>query len=309
MPYTSSISGALSYVWMVRDITEDVHVRRDLLRAQKMGAIGRLTGGLAHDFNNLLGVILGALDLKLMEEQGADVESERPDLINRAMKAAKRGAEITHRMLAFAGRQTLVPRILDVNQIMRSTHSLLVHGAPETITFKLELANTLWPCKIDPGQLENAVLNLVINARDAMPDGGVLTITTSNVIYGEQDIADLKGFKPGEYVMIDVTDTGTGMDARTKEQVFEPFFTTKEPGRGTGLGLSMIYGFVKQSDGYSNVVSEPGKGTSIQLLFPRSAETSIDVPEEIHTKPINRDGGEKFLSWKMMTRSVSFYRC
>jgi PAS domain S-box-containing protein len=272
----------------VRDVTEKRLLEAELRQSQKMEAVGRLTGGIAHDFNNLLAVIIGNTQLLARSLR------ESPRLLRQAetaLKAAMRGGELTRRLLAFARQQVLEPKVVDLNGLVAGMFELLRRSLTGEIDIRLQLLgrepecggrkdaqeqpeSEAWPVKIDPGQLENAVLNLVINARDAMPEGGTITIATRNVVVGDTALAERSigedAPRPGEYVLLEVTDTGSGISADTLKRVFEPFFTTKDVGKGSGLGLSMVYGFVKQSDGYINVRSSVGSGTSVHLYFPRT---------------------------------------
>jgi PAS domain S-box-containing protein len=238
-----------------------------LLQSQKMEAVGQLTGGIAHDFNNLLTGIVGSLDLlQTRLNQGRTDNFSR--YIDAAMTSANRAAALTHRLLAFARRQPLIPKSVDANQLVVSLEDLLRRTIGETIDLAIAAADDLWLTLCDPNQLESALLNLAINARDAMPDGGKLTITTSNARI-EGVTADTPALSPGDYVCIGVTDTGTGMSAEVAARAFDPFFTTKPIGQGTGLGLSMIYGFARQSDGHVTIDSKLGRGTSVRLYLPR----------------------------------------
>jgi PAS domain S-box-containing protein len=238
-----------------------------LLQSQKMEAVGQLTGGIAHDFNNLLTGIVGSLDLlQTRLNQGRTDNFAR--YINAAMISANRAAALTHRLLAFARRQPLIPKSVDANQLVVSLEDLLRRTIGETIDLAIVAADDLWLTLCDPNQLESALLNLAINARDAMPDGGKLTITTSNARI-EGVTADTPALSTGDYVCIGVTDTGTGMSAEVAARAFDPFFTTKPIGQGTGLGLSMIYGFARQSDGHVTIDSKLGRGTSVRLYLPR----------------------------------------
>jgi PAS domain S-box-containing protein len=248
--------------------TQLLEAEEALRQSQKMEAIGQLTGGIAHDFNNLLQGITGSLDLvKKRATQGRFSEIER--FISGAMASANRAASLTHRLLAFSRRQPLAPRPVEVNPLLASMEDLLRRTLGEQIVLEFVTAGGLWLTKCDPNQLENAILNLAINARDAMPEGGRLTIETANTHLDSAYIARRRDIEPGQYVCISVTDTGTGMSADTIAKAFEPFFTTKPLGRGTGLGLSMIYGFAKQSGGNTKIYSEIGKGTSVKLYLPR----------------------------------------
>src|SRR5712692_6971636 len=238
-----------------------------LLQSQKMEAVGQLTGGIAHDFNNLLTGIVGSLDLlQTRLSQGRTDNVAR--YINLAMTSANRAAALTHRLLAFARRQPLIPESIDANQLVVSLEDLLRRTIGETIDLKIVAANDLWLTLCDPNQLESALLNLAINARDAMPDGGKLTISTANVSLGNVT-ADTPALSPGDYICIAVSDTGVGMSAQVAARAFDPFFTTKPIGQGTGLGLSMIYGFARQSNGQVTIDSKIGRGTTVRLYLPR----------------------------------------
>jgi PAS domain S-box-containing protein len=238
-----------------------------LLQSQKMEAVGQLTGGIAHDFNNLLTGIVGSLDLlQTRLNQGRTENVAR--YIDAAMTSANRAAALTHRLLAFARRQPLIPKSVDANQLVVSLEDLLRRTIGETIDLAIVAPDDLWNTLCDPNQLESALLNLAINARDAMPDGGKLTIATANARL-DGVTADTPALAPGDYICIAVTDTGTGMSAEVAARAFDPFFTTKPIGQGTGLGLSMIYGFARQSNGHVTIDSKLGQGTSIRLYLPR----------------------------------------
>jgi signal transduction histidine kinase len=244
-----------------------------LRQAQKMEAIGQLTGGLAHDFNNLLGVVLGNLDLVALTLKG---DTRRLPLLNRAIDAAERGASLTHRLLAFSRRQTLVPVVVDINELIENLKELMQRTIGESVEIVTEPAPLLWSSAIDRNQLENAILNLAINARDAMPNGGKLTIRTSNVTLDARAVATHIDARVGDYILVEVEDAGVGMSQKVLDRALEPFFTTKDVGKGTGLGLSMVYGFVKQSGGHLQIESEEGKGTRIKVFLPRA------MPEREH---------------------------
>src|ERR1700722_5160738 len=238
-----------------------------LLQSQKMEAVGQLTGGIAHDFNNLLTGIVGSLDLlQTRLNQGRTDNVAR--YIQAAMTSANRAAALTHRLLAFARRQPLVPKVVDVNQLVVSLEDLLRRTIGETIDLEIIALDSLWCTLCDPNQLESALLNLAINARDAMPDGGKLVIATSNVRL-DNVAANPSALAPGDYICVGVTDTGAGMSAEGAARAFDPFFTTKPIGQGTGLGLSMIYGFARQSNGHATIDSKLDQGTSIKLYLPR----------------------------------------
>jgi PAS domain S-box-containing protein len=238
-----------------------------LRQSQKMEAIGQLTGGIAHDFNNLLLGITGALHL-IQKRISAGRIGEVDRFITGARESANRAASLTHRLLAFARQQPVDPRPVDENQLIASVEELLRRTIGETFQLRFELGNDLWLIRCDANQLENVILNLAINARDAMPSGGSVTIETSNKVLDDAE-AKLRDVKPGEYVRLVVKDTGEGMPPEVQARVFDPFFTTKPIGKGTGLGLSMVYGFVRQSDGSVMIDSEVGKGTAIEICLPR----------------------------------------
>ncbi|MBZ9785599.1 PAS domain S-box protein [Pseudomonas sp. REP124] len=241
----------------------------DALRhAQKMEAVGQLTGGIAHDFNNMLTGIIGSLDL--MQRYIADGRIEEiARFTEAAVSSANRAAALTHRLLAFSRRQSLDRKPLNANDLIHSLEDLFSRTKGDHIVLKLQLAENLWPVSTDVSQLENALLNLVINARDAMPDGGELRIETANVYLDGSDVNILEPVKAGDYLMIAVSDNGTGMTPKVLAKAFDPFFTTKPIGQGTGLGLSMIYGFAQQSGGHVSLFSMPGQGTSVRLFLPR----------------------------------------
>jgi PAS domain S-box-containing protein len=278
------------------DISGRLDLEEQLRQAQKLEAVGQLTGGVAHDFNNLLTVILGNLQL---------VESELPErdpslaFVDRARAAARRGSALTHRLLAFAAKQSLQPRVVDVGELVAGMGDLLRRTLGETIAVHTLRADGLWKCRVDPTQLENVILNLAINARDAMRGGGSIEIETHNVEV-DASSAQHSGLGEGSYVMLSLTDAGSGMAPEILEHVFEPFFTTKGVGRGSGLGLSMVYGFVKQSDGRIEIESRPDEGTCVRIHLPRAlaAEPAHEVdldraaPEE---NAVSKGAGELIL--------------
>lgn len=266
------------------EIAERAKAEDALRQAQKMEAVGQLTGGVAHDFNNLLTVIIGGLDTIKRSKPGDEVRIGRA--ADMALQGAHRAASLTGRLLAFSRRQPLNPRPVDPNILVRDMNELLHRSIGEHIELEGVLAPRVWTIEADQNQLESAIINLAVNARDAMPAGGKLTIETANTALDESYAATDAEVVPGQYVMIAVSDTGTGMSTETLNRAFEPFYTTKEVGRGTGLGLSMVYGFVKQSGGHVTIYSEEGQGTTIKLYFPRyrgetdtkGAEADVFVP-------------------------------
>lgn len=248
------------------DVTKHVVLQEQLLQSQRLEAIGQLTGGIAHDFNNLLTVILGNSELLVEQLQEGDPLRVLADM---SMTAARRGADLTGRLLAFARRQPLEPKVVQINQLLAEMKGLLSRTLTADITIELAVGDDLGDALVDPSQLEAAVLNLCINARDAMTGGGRLTIETANVALDEEYAEGNIEVAAGEYVMIAVSDTGVGIAPNDLARVFEPFFTTKDVGKGTGLGLSMVYGLVKQSGGHAKIYSEVGQGTTVKLYLPR----------------------------------------
>jgi len=251
---------------VVVDITDHKRAEDELRQAQKMEAVGQLTGGIAHDFNNLLAIILG--NLELVASRLVPDDSSRRQL-ETAIKATERGANLTQRLLAFSRKQALQPVPVDARKLIDGMLDLLRRSLGEMIEIEIVADGRLWTTEVDPGQLESAILNLAINARDAMPGGGRLTITASNARLPDRHTAAPRDVAPGQYVMVAVSDTGKGMSPEMRDRVFEPFFTTKTDGKGTGLGLSMVHGFVKQSGGHVAICSESGKGTTVRLYIPR----------------------------------------
>ena len=260
------------------DVTEQRSLEAQLRQAQKLEAVGQLTGGVAHDFNNLLTVVLGNLELA---QEFLKPDSPESECAANATEAALRAATLTQRLLAFSRKQPLRPQPLDVRTIVAGMDDLLRRALGETIEIEVVNAAGLWTCDADPVQIENTILNLAINARDAMPAGGQLTIETSNARLDEEYASSRADVNPGQYVLLAVTDTGTGMPPEIVGQAFDPFFSTKERGRGTGLGLSMVYGFVKQSGGHVAIYSEAGEGTTVKVYLPRAeASRPAFAPEE-----------------------------
>jgi PAS domain S-box-containing protein len=250
-----------------RDVTEEKARDEQLRQSQKMEVVGQLTGGIAHDFNNLLTIIMGSLEL--LQRGLADADAKTVRRIEAAMDGARRAAALTHRLLAFARRQPLEPKPIEPNRLVAGMSDMLSRVLGEHIAMEVVNAAGIWRVQADVNQLENSILNLAVNARDAMPEGGHLTIETQNVHLDEAYAATQPDLQPGQYVMIAVTDTGTGMPEDIRAKVFEPFFTTKPQGRGTGLGLAQVYGFIRQSNGHVSIYSEPGQGTSVKIYLPR----------------------------------------
>ncbi|SFP33512.1 hypothetical protein SAMN04488241_10116 [Sphingomonas rubra] len=288
------VVGAYQFVYDVTERAREQQRLRDteeqLRQAHKMEAVGQLTGGLAHDFNNLLTGITGSLEMiGVRIAQGRTAELDR--YITAAQGAARRAAALTHRLLAFSRRQTLAPKPTDVRQLVGGMEELIQRSVGPAIT--IETVNTagLWPALIDPGQLENAVLNLCLNARDAMPDGGTITIETANR-WMDRRTADERGLQAGQYISLCVSDTGTGMTPDVVANAFDPFFTTKPIGLGTGLGLSMIYGFAKQSGGSVSIYSEPGAGTMVCIYLPRHLGTAADAEADAETSAAAAEIGQ-----------------
>ncbi|MBF0094517.1 MAG: response regulator, partial [Alphaproteobacteria bacterium] len=254
-------------------VAEQRRTEGQLRQAQKMEAIGNLTGGIAHDFNNLLGVLIGNLDLV---RERVENDAEALELVDAALDAGLRGAELNRRLLAFSRRQTLQPEEVDINAAISGMVTLLRRSLGERIDIRLACEDDVWRVKVDPAQFETTIVNLAVNARDAMPQGGRLMIETHNRTLDAVYAASHSELSPGDYVLVAVSDTGSGIAPDVLPRVFDPFFTTKQVGKGTGLGLSMVYGFMKQSGGHVNIYSEPGKGTTVRLYLPRFSS----VPEE-----------------------------
>jgi len=274
-----------------QDISRRVDTEERLRQAQKMDAIGQLTGGVAHDFNNILTVILGAGESLL--DHLADAPSAIRGQAETIVKASERAASLTHRLLAFARKQPLDPRPTAINPMLAEVEDILRRLLGENIHIELVRGGGLWKAIVDPGELQNAILNLAINARDAMPEGGKLTIETANMAV-DADYAEAHGISPGQYVMVAVSDTGTGMAPEVVARAFDPFFTTKEVGKGSGLGLSMVYGFARQSGGHAKIYSEPGEGTTVKIYLPRDyGGQEAVLPGEARSAP--HQGSESIL--------------
>ena len=249
------------------EVAERLRTEEALRQSQKMEAVGQLTGGIAHDFNNMLAVVIGSLDLLARRYVGEDARAARH--VEAARDSARRAAQLTQRLLAFSRQQPLQPEPVDVNKLVAGMSDLLRHSLGGAVLLETVLAGGLWRAHVDPNQLENAILNLAVNGRDAMSDGGRLTIETANAWLDERYVAEHPGLPAGQYVMVAVSDTGSGMSPEVLAKAFDPFFTTKDVGRGTGLGLSQVYGFVRQSGGHVKMYSEPGQGTAAKIYLPR----------------------------------------
>jgi PAS domain S-box-containing protein len=278
----------LLFNFFLRDLTQKIATEEQLRHAQKMESVGQLTGGIAHDFNNMLTVITGTIDIL------AEAVADKPQLAAIAKlisEAADRGAELTGHLLAFARKQPLQPREIDVNTLLVESAKLMWPTLGEQIEIEPMLADDVWPALVDPNQLTSALLNLAINARDAMPNGGKLILETSNVVLDQSFAKTSSDAQPGSYVMIAVSDTGSGIPEAIRERVFEPFFSTKGVGKGSGLGLSMVYGFVKQSGGHIRLYSEEGHGTTVKLYLPRASKVSTPFDDALPASRI--EGGDE----------------
>jgi signal transduction histidine kinase/ActR/RegA family two-component response regulator len=283
---------SLGFAKVTRDITERAEADRklkeaqeQLAAAQKMEAVGQLSGGIAHDFNNLMMIVIG--NLETAHRQTQPIAKANPNLdraIGNAMRGAQRAAALTSRLLAFSRRQPLDPKPLDVNKFLAAAAEFMQRSLGETVDVEAVGSAGLWQIEADPNHLESALVNLAINSRDAMPEGGKITIEATNV-YADEDYCQVNpDLTPGQYVLICVSDTGSGMPPDVLSRAFEPFFTTKELGHGTGLGLSQVYGFIKQSGGHVKIYSEVGHGTTVKLYLPRHTRRVDEDAEE--SKPI-----------------------
>jgi nitrogen-specific signal transduction histidine kinase/ActR/RegA family two-component response regulator len=285
----ANIDGETSFVGIIYDMTDKKRAEELILHHQKLDAIGQLSGGVAHDFNNILSVIGGNLEMIAAH----DLPPAAKRAIARAQEAAQRAARITHRLLAFARRQPLQRQPLDLNRTLDSLSEMLRRSIGETIEIRMGLGAGLGIVEADIDQVETAILNLALNARDAMPSGGALVIETDNVRF-DDDPRGLQEAPPGDYVRVSVSDNGTGMPPDVRDRAMDPFFTTKEVGSGTGLGLSMVYGFMKQLGGHARIYSEVGRGTRVSLFFPRS-DVEADHGADEAGGAIPRGRGETIL--------------
>ncbi|MGA7425833.1 MAG: PAS domain S-box protein, partial [Rhodoplanes sp.] len=272
-----------NFVAVKEDITARREMEEQLRQSQKMQVVGQLTGGIAHDFNNLLAIVIG--NVQLLRERLGNNDIKAREFLDDALWSARRAGELTHRLLAFARKQPLKPSVIDLNDVVRGMSELLRRTLGAQIHIEESLAADVWKAVADRGELERVIVNLAVNSRDAMPTGGTLGLETRNALLDEDYCEQYEEVRPGEYVLLAVTDTGVGMSPEIVQRVFEPFFTTKEMGEGSGLGLSMVYGFVKQSGGHISIYSRVGHGTSVKIYLPRvpsSADGWADDPSDAH---------------------------
>lgn len=284
---------AIGFVDVVRDIKERKVLEEQVRRSQKMDAVGQLTGGIAHDFNNILGIIIGNLNLLEKQLSNKNGVLKRVETIE---KAANRAANLTKQLLGFSRRQAAKVTLININHIVENMDSLIGRAITPQVSIETNLSDHLWLTEIDAGDLQDAILNLIINARDAMPNGGYLTLETENCLLDDAFCIGHHGAVPGEYVQLVVTDSGEGIPGRQLDQIFEPFFTTKPQGRGTGLGLAMVFGFVKRSKGYISVYSEIGVGTTFRIYLPRTAGESAPIEDFRHDSEVLPRGTEVILA-------------
>jgi PAS domain S-box-containing protein len=282
------VDGQICVLTISRDITDMRQLENQLRQTQKMEAVGRLAAGIAHDFNNILGVILGYSDLSL---GSIGLESPVHRYLSETKKAAKRAAELTQQLLAFSRQQVVFPKVLDLNDIVRDITGMFLRLVGEDIEIEFRPGPALGSIKVDPGKIEQILINLVVNARDAMPTGGKVIIETGQEDLGADYVSQHPDSQTGKQVVLKISDTGCGMDEMTKSKIFEPFFTTKGVGKGTGLGLSTVYGIVKQSGGYIRVHSEPGKGTTFRIYFPIVGEKAEEFVTSQRKEPVARGSG------------------
>lgn len=279
-----NLRGARYFVGSIRDLSAEKNLENQLRRSQKMEAIGQLTGGIAHDFNNLLGIIIGNLDLA---RRKLEADSKLYRQVDKAITAANRGATLTRRLLSFSRKNSEDLAATDINDVVTELRELISRSITTDIEIRLNLADRLWPANINKGDFEDSMINLAINARDAMPDGGTLTIETRNMYVDRTPNPAFQKLTPGPYVELALTDTGTGMSPEVAERIFEPFYSTKDTGKGTGLGLSMVYGFVQRCGGAISVYSEVGEGTAFRIYLPRAENEAepgiaeVDAQEEL----------------------------
>lgn len=287
-----TVDGRKSFLGSITDLTTIKEMETQIIHFNKMEAVGQLTGGVAHDFNNLLSATMTNAQLL---ELSLDGQEDLQIMASEIVKATRRGAELTHRLLAFSRKQTLQPKSLNLNELCQSMLDMLQRSLGENIEIELVPAQSLWNVLADSGQLENALLNLTINARDAMPDGGKLTITMENNILSEAQMDLIPTSNSDAFVCLTVTDTGAGIPTEIIRQVFDPFFTTKEVGKGSGLGLSMVYGFAQQSGGFANIESTLGEGTSVSIYLQKAVPEQTYGEELVTDKILQRGQGETIL--------------
>ncbi len=281
------------FIATMQDLTETKRTEEILRRTQKMKALGQLTGGIAHDFNNLLGIVIGNLDL--LEEELANSDASIKNQLDSALKASLRGSDLTKRLLAFSRTSTTDTSPLNINEVIAGMHNMIEKSLTSSICVEANLSNNLWYTNINPGELEDAIINLAVNSRDAMPDGGRFIIETKNVVTDDTFIDIHPDIKPGEYVLLTVSDTGEGIPESVKDRIFEPFFTTKPTGKGTGLGIPMIYGFIKRSKGHIVLYSEPETGTTFKIFFPRTPSGTTRINDNDLDIDLKLEGQETIL--------------
>ncbi|RME47524.1 MAG: response regulator [Caldilineae bacterium] len=281
----------VNYVGVQRDISRELALEEQFRQSQKMEAIGRLTGGIAHDFNNILTAINGFAELMVTRMPPDDPFRKMAESI---LQSGQSAASLVQQLLVFSRKQKSHPKPLNLNAELESTRNMLRRIIGEDITLEMNTAPDLWAVLLDPAQFQQVVVNLAVNARDAMPDGGRLTIETANVTLDSTYVANRLGFQPGDYVLLSISDTGIGMPPEVKEHIFEPFFTTKEKGAGTGLGLSTVYGIVHQHNGHIWVYSEVNEGTTFKIYFPRTEAETFEETAEVDVS-LPAGGGESIL--------------
>ncbi len=290
-PLRDQNKNIIAVIETLQDITERKSTERQLQQAQKMESVGRLAGGVAHDYNNALSVIMGFTEITMTKMDPAGPMYAN---LNEVLKAARRARDITRQLLAFARKQTISPKVLDLNGTIDSMLKMLRHLIGEDIDLAWLPATGLWPIKMDPSQIDQILANLCVNARDAIDGVGKITVETDGVVFDAAYCADHVGFVPGEFVMLSLSDNGCGMNKEILDNIFEPFFTTKDVDKGTGLGLAMVYGIVKQNNGFINVYSEPDKGTTIKIYLPRHEGKAAEIQGE-NTEKIPQGQGETIL--------------